>query len=78
MDARSGSPNRPPSREEKAAGKLLLPTRTSMARTSGTNPVCLVQPNKQGKPNKPIKRDVRPGGVREDGGAHVRDRTDHG
>jgi hypothetical protein len=59
----------PPSREEKAAEKLLRHTRTSMVRTSETRPVCLVdlvcfvylvslvQPNKQDKPNKPIKRD---------------------
>jgi len=51
-----------------------------MAHTSGTGPVCLVQLNKQDKPNKPIKRDARLVGVRVDGGvrARVRDRTDHG
>ena len=49
-----------------------------MAHTSGTSPACLVQPNKQDKPNKPIRRDIRPGGVRVDGAARVRDRTDQG
>jgi hypothetical protein len=47
-----------------------------MAHTSGTNPVYLGQPNKQDKPNKPIRRDIKPGGVREDGGGRDRDRTD--
>jgi hypothetical protein len=46
-----------------------------MVHTSGTSPACLVQPNKQDKLNKPIRRDIRLGGVREDGGARVRDRT---
>jgi len=38
--------------------------------------VSLVQPNKQDKPNKPIKREVSYGGVLVDGAARVRDRTD--
>ena len=46
-----------------------------MVRTSGTSSVYLVQPNKQDKPNKPIRRDVRLGGVRVAVGARVRDRT---
>ena len=49
-----------------------------MAHTNGTSPVCLVQPNKQDKPNKPIRRDIRPGGVQGDACARVRDRTDQG
>jgi hypothetical protein len=49
-----------------------------MAHTSGTSPVCLVQPNNQDKPNKPIRRDVRPGGVLEADGDRVCDRTDQG
>ena len=40
--------------------------------------VSLVQPNKQDKPNKPIRRDISPGGVREADGGRVHDRTDHG
>lgn len=44
--------------------------KASMVRTSGLS----VQPNKQDKPNKPIKREVRSSGVREDGGGRVRDR----
>ena len=49
-----------------------------MARTSGTSSVCLVQPNKQDKPNKPIRRDARPGGVLVDGGGRVLDRMGRG
>jgi hypothetical protein len=49
-----------------------------MVRTSSTSPVCLVQPNKQDKSNKPIRRDVKLGGVRVDGGARVCDRKDQG
>jgi hypothetical protein len=61
-----------------------------MVRMSGTGPVCLVhlvclvysvylaQPNKQDKPNKPIKQGVSSSGVREAGGGRVLDRMGHG
>ena len=58
-----------------------------MACTSGTSPVflvglvysvclvCLVEPE---RPDRPNERGIRPGGVLEVCGAHVRDRTDRG
>ena len=60
------------------AGYGAMRARTSMVRMSGTSPVCLVQPNKQDKPNKPIRRDVRLVGVQVDGGARVCERMDQG
>jgi len=44
---------------------------------SGTSPASLVQPDRQDKPNKPITRGIKLGGVLV-AGVLVLDRTGHG
>ena len=64
--------------KKRAAGKLLCHAGLRWFVRGGTSPVCLVQPNKQDKPDKPIETGRQAWRRAGGGGARVCRRTDQG